>query len=248
MNVLVVPAFIRSDWDACGLKRLLKSVDRDDDVHRVVVVDDASPCRFTAHGTRAEVVRLDANGGPARARNVGIERALSLGATNVMFTDHDCVLEPGWARSLASFLAAAPYDAAGGRTFALGSTLLDRFHDVNGTLNGRWVLPERQELLYAPTCNFAVTSKVARLYRFDERFPGAAGEDVEFCFRVRRQFRIGLCPDAVVRHDYGYPSTCTGLRRFVAMFKKYKAANAIVWGEHRGLDWTASEAIPSEVS
>jgi hypothetical protein len=30
-------------------------------------------------------------------------------------------------------------------TYSYGKTLLDYYHDVNGTLNGKWLLPEKKE-------------------------------------------------------------------------------------------------------
>jgi GT2 family glycosyltransferase len=248
MNVLVIPAFLRAEWDRACLQRLAASAARQPYLDAVVVVDDASPFTPAELPSRVDVIRLSVNGGPARARNVGIVRALGLGADHILFTDHDCVLDPGWATALSSFLAGGTCGAVGGVTAALGDTLLDRFHDFNGTLNGRWVLPAREELLYAPTCNLAITAGVAREFKFDERYPTAAGEDVDFCLRLRRRHRIGFCPDAVLRHDFGYVDSVRGLGRFIRTLKKYRAANALLWSEHSGLLWTDSEAIPSEVA
>jgi GT2 family glycosyltransferase len=248
MNVLVIPAFLRTEWDCACLRRLAESVVAQSDLDAAIVVDDASPSAVADLPASFEVVRLLENGGPARARNVGIERALSHGATTILFTDHDCVLEPNWVTELSSALADGRYAGVGGVTAALGGTLLDRFHNFNGTLNGRWILPGRDELLYAPTCNLGVTAEVAREFKFDERYPTAAGEDVDFCLRLRRRHRIGFCKEAVLRHDFGYATTIGGLGRFVGTLKKYKAANALLWSEHSGLAWTESEAIPSEVA
>ncbi len=248
MNVLVIPAFLRTEWDHACLRRLAESVVPQAGLDAAIVIDDASPSAVADLPASFEVVRLVENGGPARARNVGIDWALSHGATTILFTDHDCVLEREWASALSSSLADGGYGCVGGVTAALGGTLLDRFHDLNGTLNGRWVLPGRDEMLYAPTCNLGVTAKVAREFKFDERYPTAAGEDVDFCLRLRRRHRIGFCREAVLRHDFGYASTIGGLGRFVGTLKKYKAANALLWSEHSGLAWTESEAIPSEVA
>ena len=55
-----------------------------------------------------------------------------------------------------------------------------------GALNGRWALPGHQELIYGPSCNLGVRAEVLAQVRFDERFPAAAGEDYDFCHRLRR--------------------------------------------------------------
>lgn len=245
MNVLIIPVYARTAWDASCLTRVVAHAQLDAGVNRIVVVDDCSPHRFDLVSSSAELIRLGRNSGPARARNAGIERALKLGATHILMTDHDCIPTSGWASSFGQFLTGGDFAAASGITKSVGTTLLDRYHELNGTLNGRWLLPHREELLYAPTCNFAIRADVAQEFRFDERFPGAAGEDVDFCLRLRDKFRIGLCRDAVVLHDFGYTSTARGFTRFVRTFMKYKAANALLWDRHSGIDWNDSESIPS---
>jgi GT2 family glycosyltransferase len=211
-------------------------------IDRIVVVDDASPYPLPPAPPRAEVVRLARNGGPATARNRGIARALQLGARTLLFTDLDCVPAPSWAAELVAVLERGPHVAAGGATVALGRTLLDRYHDFAGTLNGRWVVPARVELLYAPTCNFAVRADALGEVRFDERFPSAAGEDYDFCYRLRRAGTIGFHPAAVVRHDFGYAGTLSGLGRFAAMFERYSAADPLLWEKHPELRTLRSEA------
>src|SRR5690349_19296063 len=104
MNVLVVPAFLRTEWDVACLRRLAASAARQPDLHAAVLVDDASPFAPRDLPPCFEVIRLSENAGPARARNVGMDRALSLGAEHILFTDHDCVLDPGWATALSSIL------------------------------------------------------------------------------------------------------------------------------------------------
>lgn len=241
MNVLVIPAFVRSRRDAAWLARCVASAAGQPLLERIVVVDDASPFPLPALGT-AEVVRLDTNGGPARARNRGIERALELGARVVLFTDVDCVLEPGWAAAMVRFLDAGRFVAAGGVTRSLGTTWLDRYHDFAGSLNGRWILPERKELQYGATCNLAVRADALANVRFDERFPTAAGEDVDFCVRLREAGPIGLNPSAVVRHDFGYGGTLRGLRRFARGFARYAAADPLLHRTHPQLVGMPTEA------
>jgi GT2 family glycosyltransferase len=208
----------------------------------VIVVDDGSPIAIPPLPEQVEVVRLQVNAGPAAARNRGLERALSLGAQVVLFTDVDCVPVPGWAEAMADFLADGRHVAAGGVTRSHDTTLLDRYHDFAGSLNGRWILPERRELLYAATCNLAVRATALAGVRFDERFPVAAGEDVDFCVRIRVQGPIGLATRAVVRHDFGYGGTVRGLGAFLRMFRRYGEADPLLWEKHPELRDAPSEA------
>ncbi len=244
MSVLVIPSFIRSKWDRESVERLLRSV-REQSVpfEHVYVVDDASPTAYEVDPGTAERIRLDRNGGPARARNVGIDRAIAAGAKHILFTDHDCVLDRRWNEHMTGFLETTACGAVGGMTYALGSTLLDYYHDVNGTLNGKWLLPDRKELWYMPSLNFGMKADVARNFAFDERFPTAAGEDVDICLRIRSRHKIGFCPSAKLWHDFGYSSTLTGLPRFVRLFMKYKSSSATLYDGHTVLLWDSSESI-----
>jgi GT2 family glycosyltransferase len=244
MSDLIIPCFIRNDWDIRCLDRLLASVAKQTlPFDHVFLVDDASPVRYPIASDFVERVGLPSNGGPAKARNVGIERALTEGAEVLLFTDHDCILDGSWNEHMTGFLTRSTFGAVGGRTRSWGSTLLDYYHDINGTLNGKWLLPAKKELWYMPTLNFGMKANVAREFMFDERFPSAAGEDVDICLRLRSKYKIGFCPQAVLWHDFGYRSTLTGLRRFVGLFMKYKSSSATLYEGHTVLLWDSSESI-----
>jgi GT2 family glycosyltransferase len=244
VSVLIVPCYIKSSWDLACLSRLLGSVkEQRVPFEHVYLVDDASPLRYPVASELVDHIRLPSNGGPARARNVGIEKALGSGAEHLLFTDHDCVLDRSWNEHMTRFLQTTSFGAVGGMTYSWGSTLLDYYHDINGTLNGKWLLPAKKELWYMPSLNFGMKAEVARDFAFDERFPTAAGEDVDLCLRLRSKYRIGFCADAKLRHDYGYRSTLTGLRRFVGLFMKYKSSSATLYEGHTVLLWDSSESI-----
>ena len=244
MSVLIIPCHLRSDWDFQCLLRLLESTRNQGlPFEHVYLVDDASPLAYTIDLDSVEHIRLAKNGGPARARNVGIERALGEGAQHLLFTDHDCVLDRSWNEQMTRFLEGSSFGAVGGRTLSFGKTLLDYYHDINGTLNGKWLLPDRKELWYMPSLNFGMRADVAREFVFDERFPTAAGEDVDLCLRLRSRYRIGFCARAKLWHDFGYRSTLTGLGKFVRLFMKYKSSSATLYEGHTVLLWDSSESI-----
>lgn len=245
MNALIIPVYLSSKWDEACLTRLLDSVDQQTiPFDRVYVVDDASPHRYHLSRSGIEHHILKQNGGPARARNVAISRALAAGCQHLLFTDHDCILAPDWNEQMSSFLSSSlEFAAVGGMTYSYGKTLLDRYHDINGTLAGKWLLPDRKELWYMPSLNFGMKAFAAEEFPFDERFPAAAGEDVDLCLRLRSKYRIGFCPDAKLWHDYGYRSTITGLRRFLKLFMKYKSSSATLYDGHTVLMWDSSESI-----
>ena len=244
MSALVIPCYIQTDWDLACLNRLLDTVEAQTKrFDKVYVVDDASPRRYELRKQGIEYLPLETNGGPARARNFAVGKALREGLKHVLFTDHDCILDSDWNHQLTNLLDTTEFAAVGGMTYSWGKTLLDYYHDVNGTLAGKWLLPERKELWYMPSLNFGMKAFAAEEFPFDERFPSAAGEDVDLCLRLRSKYRIGFCPAAKLWHDYGYKSTLTGLNRFLKLFKKYKSSSATLYEGHTVLMWDSSESI-----
>jgi GT2 family glycosyltransferase len=244
MSCLIIPCYIRTDWDLACLYRLLDSIDAQSlKLERVYVVDDASPLKYNLKDRNVDHIILEKNGGPARARNVAITKALAAGYRHLLFTDHDCILDKKWAERMTAFLDGGDFAAVGGMTYSWGKTLLDRYHDINGTLAGKWLLPERKELWYMPSLNFGMKAFAAEEFPFDERFPTAAGEDVDLCLRLRSKYRIGFCPEAKLSHDYGYKNSFTGFRRFLKLFQKYKSSSATLYEGHTVLMWDSSESI-----
>ncbi|KPQ41500.1 MAG: Glycosyl transferase family 2, partial [Candidatus Methanoperedens nitroreducens] len=180
MSVLIIPCYIKTKWDIDCLNRLLISIqNQTQKFDKVYLVEDASPFDYKLQFDFLEHIKLSDNGGPARARNIGIENALKLNAQYLLFTDHDCILDKEWNEQMTSFLRHTEFGAVGGMTYSYGNTLLDYYHDINGTLSGKWLLPEKKELWYMPSLNFGMKSTVAEQFGFDERFPTAAGEDVD---------------------------------------------------------------------
>jgi GT2 family glycosyltransferase len=244
MSVLIIPCHIKNKWDLDCLNRLLNSVKNQTlPFEHVHLVDDASPSNYRIDFDFVNHIRLTTNGGPAKARNVGIEMALRHSANHLFFTDHDCILDNSWNEEMTRFLESTSFGAVGGMTYSWGSTLLDYYHEINGTLCGKWLLPEKQELWYMPSLNFGMKATVAREFVFDERFPTAAGEDVDICLRLRSKYKIGFCAKAKLWHDYGYRGTLTGLRKFIRLFMKYKSSSATLYEGHTVLLWDSSESI-----
>lgn len=244
MSALIIPCYIKRQWDLDCLNRLLDSVQsQTESFEKVYVVDDASPLNYALNRPFVNHVIMEKNGGPARARNVAIQKALHAGIEHLLFTDHDCILDNDWNKQMTMFLAQTEFAAVGGMTYSWGNTLLDHYHDINGTLAGKWLLPDKNELWYMPSLNFGMKAFAADLFPFDERFPSAAGEDVDLCLRLRSKYRIGFCPAAKLWHDYGYKNSLSGFSRFVKLFKKYKSSSATLYEGHTVLMWDSSESI-----
>ena len=244
MSALIIPCYIKTQWDIDCLNRLLGSAQNQTQrFEKVYLVDDASPLKYKPNHAFVEHITLNENGGPAKARNIGIEKAISTGAQYLLFTDHDCILDKAWNEQMTLFLAGTDFGPVGGMTYSWGKTLLDYYHEINGTLAGKWLLPHKKELWYMPSLNFGIKSFVVEQFGFDERFPTAAGEDVDLCLRLRSKYKIGFCPKAKLWHDYGYKNSISGFKKFTRLFKKYKSSSATIYEGHTVLMWDASESI-----
>lgn len=91
------------------------------------------------------------------------------------------------------------------------------YHDVFGTLNGR-SLPDRS-LLYGCTCNLSIDTTIVNIM-FDESFPLASFEDVEFCVRARKHgLHLKYEPKAIVQHFY--EASLIGLFRWATLLLLY---------------------------
>jgi glycosyltransferase involved in cell wall biosynthesis len=128
---VVIPTFNRAHL----LPAVLDSVEaqHDSPPFEVVVVDDAStdatPAVLRERGPALRVVRLARNGGVARARRAGAERAL--GAI-LAFHDSDDLMLPGRLGLLAGFLAAHP---------DLDAVFANGLVDGGGAASGTRVVP-----------------------------------------------------------------------------------------------------------
>ncbi len=173
----------------------------------VVVVDDGSSAPpislIESLGARIRATLVvQANAGPAAARNAGARRALG---QIVAFTDDDCRPERDWLGALAARIDEDPDALVGGHTvnalpdnpYATASQLLISY--LYAYYNRR---PEAA--LYLTSNTFAMRrDRFQDVGGFDERFPIPAAEDRDFCDRwLRKGKRLVHTRDAVVRHAH----------------------------------------------
>ena len=138
---------------------------------------------------------------PARNRNTGAARARG---DWVCFTDADCVPEPDWIEQLLRAVAAGADVIGGAVAVPQGTTYwnwCDSLLAFEGLLAG---VVSAGQVKSAATLNFCLRRNLfISLGGFDEAFVGAAGEDLDFCWRLRQAgYTITLAPGAVVRHNH----------------------------------------------
>ncbi|MFM2061301.1 MAG: hypothetical protein RLZZ507_971 [Cyanobacteriota bacterium] len=175
---VIIPTYHRNDLLAQCLNCLAPSVQTlPADEYEVIVTDDGSQT------TAQEMIKQDypwakwvagPRKGPAANRNNGAKYAQG---EWLAFTDDDCLPDPQWLEGYAK----AIFDEPDCLVFE-GRTYVDR--------------PRRSLAETAPTnetggclwsCNFAVKKQLFEaLGGFDERFPYAAMEDVEFRLRLTK--------------------------------------------------------------
>jgi glycosyltransferase involved in cell wall biosynthesis len=171
--------------------------------HEIVVVDDGSAdaravAETVAGSPRGRLLRLEGIG-PAAARNRG---AGSARGALILFTDDDCEPDPDWLVRLTTALLAGA-DAASGRT--VNGRQGDRLAEASQTIANylmAWSLRTAGPP-FAASNNIACTAAALAAVPFDERFPGAGGEDREWCARLAANgLSLVAEPTAIVVHRH----------------------------------------------
>lgn len=222
---VVIPCYCNSKISQLQIERLAHCLASQTEKPIVVFfVDDCSPVSFSVKGCpNAVVLKQNENKGPAAARSLGLNHALRAGCDIIAFTDSDCVPSKEWLSEVKStFLNNDMCSIVSGKTTSFGNTWFNRYHELNGTLNGR-KFRGTDNLLYGPTCNLAITASVGKNVFFDEDFPLAAGEDINFCLKANRLgYLIKHNPLMIIQHDFGYLGKLFyDLKRFIRQFERY---------------------------
>lgn len=154
----------------------------------------------------------------------------------VNFIDSDCEADSHWVEAMVTAhyhklkKGRSSEAILSGLTYAYGGSNVGKFHDHFGTLNGR-IKINGDGLLYGPSCNLSIRISKKLIYEvggFDEIFPKAAFEDVDFCLRANRCGILTQCAEnAKVWHKYG-----DSLFQLFHMFRRYGASEWAVIENH----------------
>ncbi len=172
------------------------------DQYEIIVVDDASQDETIAIVKQYSNVRLirQKRNGPASARNLGARNAKS---KILLFTDADCIPQANWIREMIS-----PFDDLS----VVG--VKGRYTNKQNEPTSRFIQREYEEkysrMSVQTDIDFIDTYSAAyrrdiffRFGGFDESFPTACAEDIEFSFRLAQAgMRMVFNPKAIVLHHF----------------------------------------------
>jgi len=195
---VVVPAYNAERTMSFCLEALLcQDIPREE--YEVIVVDDGSIDATAAVVSRFPVRLLaQANQGPAAARNRG---AAAAAGELLLFTDADCVPEPGWIAAMIVPFADRQVVAVKGSYRTRQREIVARFAQLE--FEERFtMLAERASIDMVDTYAAAYRREVfLDLRGFDTSFPEANNEDTELSYRMASQgMKMVFAPNAVVYH------------------------------------------------
>jgi GT2 family glycosyltransferase len=223
---VVVPTYNRSP----ELARLLRALERCEvpaGGAEFIVVDDGSTddTQQTIGCSRLEGlvgVRQD-NGGAASARNRGWRTARG---ELIVFTDDDCVPTERWLTEVVEAFAADDVAGLGAAVVPLVPGFLAEFVQAERLVGHGG---DAANVKYLVTANAAYRRSVLEsVGGFDERFPGAAGEDTDLTMRVQEaDLHLTLITTGTVAHDHR-----TSVRSLLETYYKHGRAWSILARAH----------------
>ncbi|MFC1910589.1 mycofactocin biosynthesis glycosyltransferase MftF [Chloroflexota bacterium] len=209
----------------------LETLNYPPDKLEIIVVDDGSrtPVSLSISCTGFKLMRLEESHGPAAARNLGISKA---NGDILAFLDADCTANENWLGELVPFFQIEDIGVVGGFVDSFyKKSLLDRYEEAFSSLNmGKRMLFEADTVstFYVPTCNMLVRAKVLKeTGGFNELMK--AGEDVDFCWRIRELgYSLLYIPAGKVAHKHRN-------RLFHMLHRRsfYGTSEAVLYSNHK---------------
>ncbi len=197
---VIVPAYNAAHTIGDCLEALL-ALDYPSDRLEIIAVDNRST-DGTAGVMRRYPVRVVSEPhqqSSYAARNTGLVAARG---SVMLFTDADCLPDPGWARALVAALDDDDAGGAAGRIEAApGTTLVERFQVDEHVLDAASAFT-RPALPFAQTANAAYRRAVfERVGLFDPNL--VSGGDLDLSWRMQRAgWGLAYAPGAIVRHRH----------------------------------------------
>ncbi len=220
---VIVPAYQATDViGACVSALARQTLDRSR--YEIIVVDDGATdgTGDVARGAGADRVLCIPHGGPAAARNAGIEAAQG---EIVLFTDADCEPAEDWVARMVAPLAAPQIMGVKGTYRTRQSSLIARLVQLEFEIRyARMAELERIDFIDTYAAAYRRTLLVEH-GGFDKTFPIPSAEDVDLSFRLARAGHwLVFAPDAWVWH--WHPTT---LGRYLARKARFGYWRALLY-------------------
>jgi mycofactocin system glycosyltransferase len=209
----------------------LMNLDYPKDRYEVLVVDDGSAKNISdiVAPFNIRLIRLEESRGAAAGRNIGAERAKG---DILAFLDADCTADKDWLREIVPFFQTEGIGAVGGFVASYyRQSYLDRYEEAFSSLNmGQHLILQGNTAanFYVPSCNMLV-----RRQAFTETggFRGGmhVGEDVDFCWRMRRLgYTLLYVPAGRIAHKHR-----NKLDKMLRRRHEYGTSEAALYRQHR---------------
>jgi hypothetical protein len=174
--------------------------------------------------------------GPATARNLGMHSGFQDGFSDVLLLDSDILVTAQQVDQLLREYGESYSTIGCPLVFAAGETWFDYYHDVSGTLNGRYQCASQgKDLLFGTTSCMLVSRNVYDSgISFSSDFAEAAGEDIDFCLQALfAGFSITALDNVAVLHKYGYDGDDSyNWRNFRSRYERYGRGEVRILQKH----------------
>ena len=215
------------------LKRTLSQILSCKRIKETVLVFDGIQNSLDMEDERLDTIEIQSRSGPAYCRNAGIQHIMSRNPDVVFFIDADVLLKHEQPDQLiADFLQSKSHIGLP-LIESYGKGWMNRYHDVNGSLNGRYLVAT--QLLYATSCCTLISSEVMKSgFSFAVDFTDAAGEDIDFSLRcLKAGYRISGLDSTKILHWYGYSGVPeTDIQILRNRFHRYGAGERVLLTKH----------------
>ncbi len=223
---IIVPVYNCEQTITACLKSLQE---QDHSAYEIIIVDDGSTdttAEICAAEQDIQLVQVS-NGGPSRARNIGITQAKGRFAA---FTDGDCIVEKTWLTELRKGFSRNDVAGVGGNQISppddspLARHIQETFTILGFATSYMKTVSSMSEISHNPSCNSAYRLSILRdLGGFDESL--WPGEDVDLDQRLTRTGHVLIRnPAAVVQHHR--PQSLTALKN---MMQRYGSSACLLF-------------------
>jgi Predicted glycosyltransferases len=229
--------------------------------HVVISNNDSEACgrllrdhvKALGSSIRAEVVQNPGNKGFAAGCNVGIRRALDMGADHVWLLNNDTEVEPEALEALSRYAATNPQaiigstvvemhapevvQVAGGVTYNAWTTVIAPAHAGRDRADAQILEPPQMDYVYGASF-FIPIQCVEDIGGLDETF-FLYYEELDYCTRAKKAgYRLAWCRESVVQHQGGAAAgSKTGERETPSRLAAYHESRSVILftrKHHRG--------------